>query len=53
MGIANLFADGFSMGFGDFVSGILDRKYIMSEKEKERLEVDINPNEEKDEMVTL
>lgn len=53
MGIANLIADGFSMGFGDFVSGLLDRKYILSEKEKESNEIDINPIEEKDEMVTL
>jgi len=53
MGVANLIADGFSMGLGDFFSSYFENLYILSEKEKEEYEY-INNNEyEVNEMVEL
>ena len=38
MGVANLIADGLSMGLGDYLSSYFENKYINSEKEKEEYE---------------
>ena len=46
MACANLFADAFSMGFGDFISSISERNYILVESAKEKLEFENNPREE-------
>ena len=44
MSVANLVADGFSMGMGDYISSYFENKYILSEKTKEETEF-INNNE--------
>lgn len=43
MGVANLIADGFSMGMGDYISSFFENQYILSEKKKEEEEY-INNN---------
>lgn len=43
MGVANLMADGFSMGMGDYISSYFENLYILSEKKKEEEEY-INNN---------
>ena len=53
MGVANLIADGFSMGFGDFISSFFETKYILSEKDKESYEFENNRDYEVNEMVEL
>lgn len=53
MGFANLIADGFSMGFGDYISSYFETKYILSEKEKESYEYDNNHQYEVNEMIEL
>lgn len=53
MGVANLIADGFSMGLGDFLSSYFENLYILSEKDKEDFEYINNKNYEVDEMVDL
>lgn len=50
MGLANLVADGFSMGFGDFLSSRAERSYILSEKAKEEHEYHHNLLYEKREL---
>ena len=35
MGFANLLADAFSMGFGDYISSLFESKYILSEKKRD------------------
>lgn len=41
-GVANLFADGFSMGVGDFLSSRAEKKLFEKEQEKERREIEQN-----------
>ena len=53
MGFANLVADGFSMGFGDYISSLFENKYILSEKEKESNEFETNNEFEIVEMIQL
>ena len=53
MGFANLIADGFSMGFGDFISSFFETKYILSEKDKESHEFEHNREYEINEMIEL
>ena len=53
MGVANLFADAFSMGFGDYLSSYFELRYILSEKNKELYELEHNRLYELDEMKTL
>ena len=53
MGIANLIADGFSMGLGDFLSSYFENLYILSEKQKETHEYIHNKEYEVGEMVEL
>jgi len=53
IGFANLFADGISMGMGDYLSSYFEHNYILSEKEKEEYEFDNNRDYEIQEMVEL
>jgi len=53
MGFANLIADGFSMGFGDYISSFFETNYILSEAEKESYEFETNNEYEVDEMIEL
>lgn len=53
MGFANLIADAFSMGFGDYISSLFESRYILAEKRKESLEFDNNREYEINEMVEL
>ncbi|CAD7933121.1 unnamed protein product [Amoebophrya sp. A120] len=53
LGIANVLADGFSMGFGDFISGKLEKSFVEGEKQKEVTEFRKKPEHEKAEMVEM
>ena len=53
MGVANLIADGFSMGFGDYISSYFESNYILSEADKESMEFETNNDYEVQEMVEL
>lgn len=53
MGVANLFADAFSMGFGDYLSSYFENRYILSEKKKELYELENNRDYEVNEMIDL
>ena len=53
MGAANLVADAFSMGFGDYISSLFENKYIISERDKEAWEFDHNTEYETNEMIEL
>ena len=53
MGAANLVADAFSMGFGDYISSLFENKYIISERDKEAWEFDHNNEYETNEMIEL
>ena len=53
MGFANLIADGFSMGFGDYISSFFETNYILSEAEKESHEFETNNKYEIEEMIEL
>jgi VIT1/CCC1 family predicted Fe2+/Mn2+ transporter len=53
LGISNAFADGFSMGFGEFVSANAERDHALSERERERWEVENCLDFEIKEMVDL
>jgi vacuolar iron transporter family protein len=53
MGFANLIADGFSMGFGDYISSFFESKYILSEANKESIEFETNNDFEVKEMIEL
>jgi VIT1/CCC1 family predicted Fe2+/Mn2+ transporter len=52
-GFANVLADGFSMGFGEFISGNAERDFALSERAREEWEVDVHPEMEKKEMVAV
>ena len=46
MGIANLVSDGISMGLGDYLSAKSEQSYIKSEFEREKWEMEQNPQGE-------
>jgi vacuolar iron transporter family protein len=50
LGFANLFADGISMAFANYLSTKSDLEYIRREKERESWEIDNLPDAEKDEI---
>jgi len=50
MGIANLLADGLSMGLGDFISEKAEQDFIFEEKKREVWELENYPEGEKQEM---
>ena len=53
MGLSNLIADGFSMGFGDYISSRLENNYIKSELKKETYEFHNNIDFEKQELIVI
>jgi len=53
MGFANLFGDGFSMGFGEFVGSTAEMDHVKTERKREEWEVDQYIEGEKKEMVDL
>ena len=53
MGVANLIADGISMGLGDYLSSTFENKYILSEKDKEEYEYINNREYEIEELKEL
>eukprot|EP01060_Flectonema_neradi_P037034 TRINITY_DN7340_c0_g1_i1.p1 TRINITY_DN7340_c0_g1~~TRINITY_DN7340_c0_g1_i1.p1 ORF type:complete len:319 (+),score=77.79 TRINITY_DN7340_c0_g1_i1:67-957(+) len=53
LGFANLFADGFSMGFGEFLSSRAELDFAKSEREREEWEFKNSPDLEKKEMIDL
>jgi VIT1/CCC1 family predicted Fe2+/Mn2+ transporter len=53
MGMANLFADGFSMALGSFLSLRSEREYYEKEKSREAWEVEHFPDGEKRELVEI
>ncbi len=52
-GLANLFADGFSMGVGDFLSSRAEKKLFEGERGKEIIEIQENEKFEYDETVFI
>jgi predicted membrane protein (TIGR00267 family) len=52
-GFANLFADGLSMGLGNFLSLRSQKVYYLKQKEKEKTEINVNPADELQETVYL
>lgn len=53
IGLGNLFADGVSMGFGEYVSAKTEEDFIRSEKDRELWEVENCPDEERAEMLDI
>ncbi len=53
LGFANLFADGISMAFGDYLSTKAEREYHKAERKREEWEVDNHPEGEKQEMIEI
>eukprot|EP00043_Microstomoeca_roanoka_P009524 m.90867 g.90867 ORF g.90867 m.90867 type:complete len:376 (+) comp14607_c1_seq2:455-1582(+) len=53
MGFANLVGDGISMGVGEYLSGLSEKHYAISERNREEWEFDSNPEGEIREMVDL
>lgn len=52
-GFANAIADGWAMGFGEFISGNAAMDYARSEREREEWEVETNIEGERKEMVEI
>jgi len=53
LGIANIIADGFSMGFGEFVSALAEIDYAKKERAREEWETENDLNGEKQEMIDI
>jgi len=53
LGIANVIADGFSMGFGEFVSALAEIDYAKKERAREEWETENDLNGEKQEMIDI
>ncbi len=53
LGLAQIFADGFSMGFGEYLSSEIERNYYNTEKKRERWECDNYLQGERDEMIDI
>ena len=53
LGLSNVLADGFSMGFGDYASSYSERDLYISERKKEIIEYDRNRYFETDELTQL
>lgn len=53
LGLANLLADGISMGLGDYLSSKSEKEYVKNEMKREKWELDNNPDGEKEEMIEL
>lgn len=52
-GFANVLADAWSMGFGEFISGRAEYDYNMSERAREEWELSLNPEGEIEEMIEI
>jgi len=52
-GFANVLADAWSMGFGEFIGGNAERDHYITEREREEWEVDNNIEGEKQEMLEI
>ena len=53
LGLSNVLADGFSMGFGEYASSCSEMKHFRSEQKKELKEYEDNFNYERQELVEL
>lgn len=53
MGIANLMADGISMGLGDYLSEVAENNFVNKEREREVWETDNHLDGEKREMIEI
>ncbi len=53
LGLSNVVADGFSMGFGEFVGGDAERDHAINERQREEWEVEHCLEDEKAEMVAI
>lgn len=53
LSLSNLISDGFSMGFGDYISSRLETNYIKNELKKETHEYDTNLDSEKNELIEI
>lgn len=53
LGVANLVADGLSMGLSDYISSQSENEYIINEKKREEWEVDNFLEGEKQEMIDI
>jgi VIT1/CCC1 family predicted Fe2+/Mn2+ transporter len=53
LGLANLFADGLSMGLGDYLSSAAELDYVRNERKREEWETDNYLEGEKQEMVEI
>eukprot|EP01059_Diplonema_ambulator_P032939 TRINITY_DN6686_c0_g1_i1.p2 TRINITY_DN6686_c0_g1~~TRINITY_DN6686_c0_g1_i1.p2 ORF type:complete len:197 (+),score=69.36 TRINITY_DN6686_c0_g1_i1:3-593(+) len=53
LGFANLFADGFAMGFGEFLSSRAEMDHARAERKREEWEVENAEEMEKEEMVDV
>ena len=53
LGLSNVLADGFSMGFGDYASSYSERDHYLSERKKEIHEYETNLENERNELVEM
>lgn len=53
LGFANLFADGFSMAVGDYISEKSTMEYVRKERQREEWEVEVSPDGERRELAEI